>query len=62
MMTRHPGSGVKEGGSPARFVGAVELGPDLFGVGMLQVLEDGQRLLPRVPGLLKFAGGVPRIA
>jgi hypothetical protein len=37
---------------------AGELGPDLAGVGVLQILEDGQRLLPGLPGLRQFAGGL----
>src|SRR5438270_6483874 len=40
-----PAVGMKEGGSPARFARAVELGPDLVCVGVMQVLEDGQGLL-----------------
>ena len=35
-----------------------ELGADLIGVRVLQVLEDGQRLLPGRPGLGQLAGCV----
>jgi hypothetical protein len=41
---------------------AGELGADLAGVGVLQVLEDGQRLLPGLPGLGQLAGGVAGVA
>ena len=43
-------------------VGAGELGADLAGVGVPQVVEDGQRLLPGLPGLRQLAGGVARVA
>ena len=39
-----------------------ELGADLVGVGVLQVLEDGERLLPGLPGLRQLAGGVAGVA
>ena len=41
---------------------AGELGADLAGVGVLQVLEDGQRLLPGLPGLRQLAGSVAGVA
>ena len=41
---------------------AGELGADLAGVGMVQVLEDGERLLPGLPGLGRLAGGVAGVA
>jgi hypothetical protein len=41
---------------------AGELGADLAGVGMLDVFEDGQRLLPGLPGLGQLAGGVTAVA
>ena len=41
---------------------ATEPGADLAGVGVLQVLEDGQRLLPGLPGLRQFAGSVAGVA
>jgi hypothetical protein len=39
-----------------------ELGADRVGVGMLQVLEDGQCLLPGLSGLGQLAGGVAGVA
>jgi hypothetical protein len=42
---------------------AVELGADIAGVGMLQVLEDGERLLPGILGVRELTGameGVPQ--
>jgi hypothetical protein len=49
-----------EGSWPGRLPGvcAGELGADLAGVGVLQVLEDGQRRLPGLPGLRQLAGSV----
>src|SRR5215467_16303097 len=41
---------------------AGELGADLAGVGVLQVVKDGQRLLPGLPGLGQLAGGVAGVA
>jgi hypothetical protein len=41
---------------------AGELGPHLVGVGVLQVLEDGEGLLPGLPGLRQLAGGYPEVA
>ena len=41
---------------------AGELGADLAGVRVLQTLEDGQRLLPGLPGLGQLAGGVAGVA
>ena len=41
---------------------AGELGADLIGVGVLQVLEDRHRLLPGLPGLRQFAGQVAGVA
>jgi hypothetical protein len=41
---------------------AGELGADLAGVGVLQVLEDGERLLPGLLGLGQLAGGVMVVA
>src|SRR5215470_870242 len=41
---------------------AGELGADLAGVGVLDVLEDGQRLLPGLPGLGQLAGDVAGVA
>jgi hypothetical protein len=35
---------------------------DLFGVGVLQVLEDGLGLFPGVAGGVVIAGGVVRVA
>jgi hypothetical protein len=46
----------------ARFVRAVAFGADLAGLGMPDVLEDGQRLLPGLTGLGQVAGGVADIA
>jgi hypothetical protein len=43
-------------------VRAGQLGADLLGVGVLQVLENGQRLLPGLPGLRQFAGGLAGVA
>src|ERR1700685_3931631 len=39
-----------------------ELGADLLRVGMMQVVEDVQGLLPRLPGLLSPAAGVVCVA
>ena len=39
-----------------------ELGADLVGVGMLQVVKDGERLLPGLPGLRQLARGVAGVA
>jgi len=39
-----------------------ELGADLLRVGMMQVVEDVQGLLPRLPGLLSPAAGVAGVA
>src|SRR5712691_98065 len=48
---------------PARLLlHAGELGADLVGVRMINVVVDGQRLLPGLPGLRQFAGGVARVA
>jgi hypothetical protein len=41
---------------------AGELGADLVCAGVLQVLEDGERLLPGLPGLRQFDGGVADVA
>jgi hypothetical protein len=41
---------------------AGELGADRAGVGELQVVEDGQRLLPGLPGLGQLPGGVAGVA
>src|SRR5215469_3098855 len=41
---------------------AGELGADLVGVGVLQVFEDGEGLLPGLPGLGRLAGGVAGVA
>ena len=41
---------------------AGELGADLAGVGVLQVLEDGECLLPGLPGLGQLAGSVAGVA
>jgi hypothetical protein len=35
---------------------------DLFGVGVVEVVEDGQRLLPGVAGGLRVSGGVVGVA
>src|SRR5882724_10017915 len=35
-----------------------ELGANLAGVRVMQVVEDGQRLLPGIPGLTRVACGV----
>jgi hypothetical protein len=39
-----------------------ELGAHLVGVGVLQVLEDGERLLPGLPGQRQIVGGVEGVA
>src|SRR6202161_3990834 len=39
-----------------------ELGADLLRVGMMQIVEDVQGLLPRLPGLLSPAAGVVGVA
>ena len=39
-----------------------ELGANLTGVGVVQVVEDGQRLPPGIPGLPRVAGGVVGVA
>jgi hypothetical protein len=56
----------KEGSAPLRprglVVGAGELGPDLAGVGVMQVVEDGQRLLPDLPGPRKVASCLVSVA
>lgn len=41
---------------------ARELGADLGGVGVLQVVEDSQRLLPGLAGLGRLARGVVGVA
>src|SRR5215831_13278621 len=41
---------------------AGELGADLGGVGVLQVVKDGQCLLPGLPGLGRLAGGMAGVA
>jgi hypothetical protein len=41
---------------------AGELGADLASVGVLQVFEDGEGLLPGLPGLGQLAGGVAGVA
>src|SRR6202042_1890955 len=41
---------------------AGELGAYLVGIGMLQVLKDGQCLLPGLPGLGRLAGRVAGVA
>ena len=41
---------------------AMEFGAEHVGVGMAQVLEDGQGLLPGVPGGLFFTEGVVGVA
>jgi hypothetical protein len=41
---------------------AGELGADLVGVRVLQVLEDGQCLLPGLPGLRQLADGLVGVA
>ena len=43
-------------------VRAGQLGADLLGVEVLQVLENDQRLLPGLPGLRQFAGGLAGVA
>jgi hypothetical protein len=51
---------IRRAGGSGRLPGvcAGELGADLAGVGVLQVLEDGQRRLPGLPGLRQLAGSV----
>src|SRR5215831_20317233 len=41
---------------------AGELGADLAGAGVLQVVKDGQRLLPGLPGLGQLAGSLAGVA
>jgi len=43
-------------------VQAGELAADLLGVRVLQILEDGQRLLPGLPDLAQLADGVAGVA
>ena len=43
---------------PGLFVRAGELGADLVGFGMLDVLVDGERLPPGLPRPRQFAGGM----
>lgn len=40
---------------------AGELGADLAGIGVVQAVEDGQRLPPGVAGMVRLAGGEARV-